>query len=53
MPTKSPRPDDASLTRTFGRMPIDRRPVRRVMLVVSDGPDRGAEIQAARQRLTL
>ncbi|MCA9694945.1 MAG: sigma 54-interacting transcriptional regulator, partial [Myxococcales bacterium] len=34
-------------------MPIDRRPVRRVMLVVSDGPDRGAEIQAARQRLTI
>ena len=46
------KPDDAALTRTIGTS-LDRRPVRRVMLVVSEGPDRGVQIQAARQRLTI
>jgi transcriptional regulator with GAF, ATPase, and Fis domain len=49
---KTSKPDDAALTRTLGTA-LDRRPVRRVMLVVSEGPDRGAQIQAARSRLTI
>ena len=52
MSPKPRKPDDAALTRTIGTS-LDRRPVRRVMLVVSEGPDRGVQIQAARQRLTI
>ncbi len=52
MPFKSPEPIEASLTTTFGQTPHSRS-LRRVMLRVMDGPDAGAQIQAARARLTV
>ncbi len=52
MPFKSPEPAEASLTTTFGHTQHSRS-LRRVMLRVMDGPDQGAQIQAARPRLTI
>ena len=52
MSFKSPEPFEASLTTTFGHTQHSR-PLRRVMLKVMDGPDQGAQIQAARARLTI
>ncbi len=53
MPSLRPlEPRDAGMTTTFGA-PAASRPLRRVMLRVTDGPDLGAQIQAARARLTI
>jgi len=50
---KPPEPREASLTTTFAPPQQHSRSLRRVMLRVSDGPDQGAQIQAARARLTI
>ena len=53
MSFKPPEPREASLTTTFAPPQQHSRSLRRVMLRVSDGPDQGAQIQAARARLTV
>ena len=53
MSFKPPEPREASLTTTFAPPQQHSRLLRRVMLRVSDGPDQGAQIQAARARLTI
>ncbi len=50
---KPPEPREASLTTTFAPAQQRSRSLRRVMLRVMDGPDQGAQIQAARARLTI
>jgi transcriptional regulator with AAA-type ATPase domain len=50
---KPPEPREASLTTTFAPPQQHSRSLRRVMLRVTDGPDQGAQIQAARARLTV
>jgi DNA-binding NtrC family response regulator len=50
---KPPEPREASLTTTFAPPQQHSRSLRRVMLRVADGPDQGAQIQAARARLTI
>lgn len=50
---KPPEPREASLTTTFAPAQQHSRSLRRVMLRVMDGPDAGAEIKAARSRLTI
>ena len=52
--TRSPSdPVDVGLTTTFQPPASAHRQLRRVLLRVSDGPDRGAQIQSARPRLTV
>ena len=53
MSFKPPEPREASLTTTFVPPQQHSRSLRRVMLRVTDGPDQGAQIQAARARLTI
>ncbi len=53
MSFKPPEPREASLTTTFAPAQQHSRSLRRVMLKVMDGPDQGAQIQAARSRLTI
>ena len=53
MSFKPPEPREASLTTTFAPPQQHSRSLRRVMLRVTDGPDQGAQIQAARARLTI
>ena len=53
MSFKPPEPREASLTTTFAPPQQHSRSLRRVMLRVADGPDQGAQIQAARARLTI
>ncbi|HRI08945.1 MAG TPA: sigma 54-interacting transcriptional regulator, partial [Nannocystaceae bacterium] len=46
-------PVDVGLTTTFQPPTAGHRQVRRVLLRVTDGPDRGVQIQSARPRLTV
>ncbi len=53
MSFKPPEPREASLTTTFAPPQQSSRSLRRVMLRVTEGPDHGAQVQAARARLTI
>ena len=44
---------DPGMTTTFFQAPHGHTQLRRVMLRVTDGPDRGAQIQVARPRITI
>ncbi|MCY0987317.1 sigma 54-interacting transcriptional regulator [Nannocystis sp. ILAH1] len=52
MTFRSDEPREAAMTTSVAR-PSPSRPLRRVMLRVTDGPDRDAQVQTARPRLTI
>ena len=53
MTSKPQKPADVGLTTTFAPSTSSVRQLRRIKLSVTEGPDRGEQIQAARSRLTI
>jgi DNA-binding NtrC family response regulator len=53
MSSKAREPAEAGMTTTFFAAQHTHKQLRRVMLRVKDGPDRGAQITVARSRITI